>query len=141
MSRAILLADMNAFFASVHQALDPALRGKPVVIGGDPAKRHGIVLTSSYEAKAKGIKTGMTVYEAQKLCPEGIFLKPQHHLYIHFSDLILRIMRDLTPLVEPFSIDEAFLDVTCCKKLFGPPAYMALTLKKRISDTPGQINH
>jgi len=137
MSRAILLADMNAFFASVHQALDPALRGKPVVIGGDPAKRHGIVLTSSYEAKAKGIKTGMTVYEAQRLCPEGIFLQPQHHLYIHFSGLVLRIMRDLTPLVEPFSIDEAFLDVTGCKKLFGSPVDTALTLKKRIRSEVG----
>lgn len=132
MARAILLADMNAFFASVHQALDPELRGKPVIIGGDPAKRHGIVLTSSYEAKAKGIKTGMTVCEAQKICPEGIFLKPQHHLYIHFTGLILRIMRDLTPLVEPFSIDEAFLDVTGCGKLFGSPVAMALALKKRI---------
>ncbi|MEW6424552.1 MAG: DNA polymerase IV [Bacillota bacterium] len=132
MQRVILLADMNAFFASVHQALDPALKGKPVIVGGDPARRHGVVLTASYEAKARGVKTGMTVYEAEKLCPEGIFLKPQHHLYIHFSTRILRIMHDFTPLVEPFSIDEAFLDVTGCAKLLGPPREIARRLKERI---------
>ena len=132
MPRAILLADMNAFFASVHQTLNPALRGRPVIVGGDPAKRHGIVLTASYEAKAKGVKTGMTVYEAEKICPQAIFLKPQHHLYIHFFARILRIMRDFTPLVEPFSIDEAFLDVTGCKKLFGSPVEIAQKLKERI---------
>ncbi|MGB9802532.1 MAG: DNA polymerase IV, partial [Desulfofundulus sp.] len=93
----VLLADMNSFFASVHQALDPALRDKPVIVGGDPAKRHGVVLAASYEAKARGVKTGITVYEARKLCPEGIFLKPQYHLYVQFSTHILRIMRDFTP--------------------------------------------
>lgn len=137
MSRAILLADMNAFFASVHQALDPTLKGRPVIVGGDPAKRHGVVLTASYEAKAKGVKTGMTVYEAQRLCPEGIFLQPQHHLYIHFSTHILQIMRDFTPLVEPFSIDEAFLDVTGCQRLFGSPVEIARKLKKRIYEEVG----
>lgn len=137
MPRAILLADMNAFFASVHQALDPTLKGRPVIVGGDPARRHGVVLTASYEAKAKGVKTGMTVYEAQRLCPEGIFLQPQHHLYIHFSTRILQIMRDFTPLVEPFSIDEAFLDVTGCQRLFGSPVEIAQKLKKRIREEVG----
>jgi len=137
MKRIILLADMNAFFASVHQALDPALKGKPVIVGGDPEKRRGIVLTASYEAKAKGVKTGMTVFEAAKLCPEATFIKPQHHLYVHFSTRILRIMRDFTPLVEPFSIDEAFLDVTGCAKLFGSPVEIAQKLKKRIREEVG----
>lgn len=137
MQRAILLADMNAFFASVHQALDPALKGKPVIVGGDPEKRHGVVLAASYEAKAKGVKTGMTVYEAARLCPEATFIKPQHHLYVHFSTRILKIMRDFTPLVEPFSIDEAFLDVTGCAKLFGPPVEIAQKLKKRIREEVG----
>lgn len=137
MQRAILLADMNSFFASVHQALDPSLRGKPVIVGGDPERRHGVVLAASYEAKAKGVKTGMTVHEARHLCPEGIFLKPQHHLYVHFSTRILRIMRDFTPLVEPFSIDEAFLDVTGCRRLFGSPLDIALALKRRIREEVG----
>ena len=69
MNRAILLADMNSFFASVHQALDPELQGKPVIVAGDPEKRHGIVLTASYEAKRRGIKTGMVVWEAQPALP------------------------------------------------------------------------
>ncbi len=132
MERAILLADMNSFFASVHQALNPELRGKPVIVAGDPEKRHGIVLTASYEAKKKGIKTGMGVWEARHRCPEGIFIKPQYHLYVDFSSRILRIMNDFTPLVEPFSIDEAFLDVTGSQKLFGFPVDIARRLKERI---------
>ncbi|MQL51502.1 DNA polymerase IV [Desulfofundulus thermobenzoicus] len=132
MSRSILLADMNSFFASVHQALDPALRGKPVIVAGDPSRRHGVVLAASYEAKIKGVKTGLTVGEARVLCPEGVYIQPRHHLYVHFSSRILRIMRDFTPLVEPFSIDEAFMDVTGSVKLFGPPVDIARRLKERI---------
>ncbi|MDH7576382.1 MAG: DNA polymerase IV [Bacillota bacterium] len=132
MERVILLADMNSFFASVHQALDFNLRGKPVIISGDPKKRHGIVLSASYEAKRKGVKTGMTVWEARQLCPKGFFIKPQYHLYTRFSSQILRIMQDFTPLIEPFSIDEAFLDVTGCQKLFGSPVAIAQQLKKQI---------
>jgi len=135
--RDILLADMNAFFASVHQALQPELRGKPVIVGGDSAKRHGIVLAASYEAKSKGIKTGMTVHEARILCPQAVFINPQHHLYVHFSTRILRIMKDFTPLVEPFSIDEAFLDVTGCRSLFGSPVEIARKLKGRIRKETG----
>jgi len=132
MDRAILLADMNSFFASVHQALDPELRGKPVIVAGDPEKRHGIVLTASYEAKKRGIKTGMGVWEARQRCPEGIFIKPQYHLYVDFSSRVLKIMGDFTPLVEPFSIDEAFMDVTGSQKLFGSPVEIAKKLKERI---------
>ncbi|AEG13835.1 DNA polymerase IV [Desulfofundulus sp. TPOSR] len=137
MSRAILLVDMNAFFASVHQALDPGLRGKPVIVAGDPARRHGIVLAASYEARAKGVKTGLTVAEARLACPEGIFIKPQHDLYVRFSARILRILHDFTPLVEPFSIDEAFLDVTGCHKLLGSPVEIAHRLKARIRQEVG----
>lgn len=132
MERTILLADMNSFFASVHQALDPKLRGKPVIVAGDPEKRHGIVLTASYEAKKKGVKTGTVVWEARQRCPDGIFIKPQYHLYVDFSSRILQIMDDFTPLVEPFSIDEAFMDVTGSQKLFGSPVEIAKQLKKRI---------
>ncbi len=77
------------------------------------------------------------MYEAARLCPEAVFIKPQHHLYIQFSTRILRIMRSFTPLVEPFSIDEAFLDVTGCQKLFGSPVEMAQKLKKRIREEAG----
>jgi DNA polymerase-4 len=137
MERAILLADMNSFFASVHQALDPGLRGKPVAITGDPEQRHGIVLSASYEAKDSGVKTGMVLREARRLCPHCIFIKSQHQLYINFSNRIIGIMRDYTPLVEPFSIDEAFLDVTGSQKLFGPPIDIARQLKQRIRQDVG----
>lgn len=139
MPRVILLADMNSFYASVHQALDQTLRGKPVIVAGDPAQRHGIVLAASYEAKAYGIKTGLTVGEARRACPQGVFIKPQHHLYAHFSSRILNIMRDFTPLVEPFSIDEAFMDVTGCQGLFGAPVEIARQLKERIRGEVGVV--
>lgn len=102
--KTILLADMNSFFASVHQALNPELQNRPVIVGGNQEKRHGIVLAASYQAKVHGIKTGMLVSEARRACPEAIFILPQHHPYVHFSTRILRIMKDFTPLVEPFSI-------------------------------------
>lgn len=128
---------MNSFFASVHQALDPNLKGKPVIVAGDTEKRRGIVLAASYEAKQSGIKTGMGVWEARHLCPKGIFIRPQYHHYIAFSSHILRIMKEFTPLVEPFSIDEAFLDVTGSQKLFGTPLKIALQLKKKIREEVG----
>ncbi|MCL5057414.1 MAG: DNA polymerase IV [Actinobacteria bacterium] len=132
MERTILLADMNSFFASVHQALDPRLKNRAVIVGGDQEKRHGIVLAASYEAKDRGIKTGMPVWEARQACPEAIFVPPRHHFYVHFSSRILKIMGDFTPLVEPFSIDEAFMDITGCEGLFGSPVTTAQLLKDRI---------
>ena len=137
MEREILLADMNSFFASVHQAMDPKLQGKPVIVIGDPEQRRGIVLSASYEAKAKGIKTGMVLWEARQLCPHGCFIKSQYHHYVDFSSRFLRIMRDFTPLVEVFSIDEAFLDVTGSQKLFGSPVAIASQLKQRIRQEVG----
>ncbi len=132
MERTIMLADMNSFFASVHQALDPSLRNRPVIVGGSEERRHGIVLAASYEAKGRGVKTGMAVRDARRACPDGIFVPPRHHLYMHFSSRILRIMKDFTPLVEPFSIDEAFMDITGCHRLLGNPASAARLLKDRI---------
>ncbi len=133
----ILLVDMNAFFASVHQALNPALRGKPVVVCGDPEKRHGIILAASYEAKKHGIKTGMPKWEAKQLLPQGIYVKPDYGKYVDFSVQILSIMKDFSPLVEPFSIDEAFLDVTGCTNLFGDSLQIARQLKTRIRQEAG----
>ncbi|BAF59679.1 MAG: DNA polymerase IV [Pelotomaculum sp.] len=135
----ILLADMNSFYASVHQAMEPRLKGKPVIVGGDPARRHGIVLAASVEAKACGVKTGMTVREAAALCPQGIFLKPRHSHYINFSARIIRIMKDFSPLVEPFSIDEAFMDVSGCGLLFGSSLEIAVKLKARIKNEVGVL--
>jgi len=132
LARTILLIDMNSFFASVHQALDPALKGKPVVVCGDPEKRHGIVLAASYEAKKYGVKTGMGSWEARKLLPQAVYVKPNYPDYFVFSTRIVRILRDFSPLVEPFSIDEAFVDVTGCMKLFGSGELIARNIKTRI---------
>ncbi|MEG6615453.1 DNA polymerase IV [Peptococcaceae bacterium 1198_IL3148] len=136
--RVILLVDMNSFFASVHQALEPALRGKAVIVCGDPRKRHGIVLAASYEAKRPyGVKTGMTVNEARSLCPHGIFVSPQYQHYFSFSSRIVNILRDFSPLVEPFSIDESFVDISGSLGLLGQPIEIACNIKKRIKTEVG----
>jgi DNA polymerase-4 len=133
----MLLVDMNSFYASVHQALDPSLGGQKVVVCGDPEKRHGIVLAASYPAKKMGVKTGMPNWEAKSLCPDGIFMRPQYKHYISFSNRIIAIMRDFSPLVEPFSIDEAFIDLSGTEKLFGDSISVAKEIKRRIKDEVG----
>lgn len=132
--RRIIHVDMNAFFASCHQAKDPSLRGKPVLVAGDPQKRHGIILTASYEARKFGVKTAMPVWEAKKRCPHGIFVRPEHRLYLDYSRRVFQILCEYTPLVEPFSIDEAWLDVTGCGRLFGTAEEIGRMLQKRIND-------
>ena len=137
--RTILLADMNAFFASVTQVLEPALRGKPLLIAGDKEKRRGIILTASYEAKKKGVKTGMAIWEAKLYCPEAILRSPDYPAYIDFSGRFLAILRDFSPLVEPFSIDEAFVELTGTETLWGPPLDAARLIKKRIREEVGLL--
>ncbi|GAB6157033.1 DNA polymerase IV [Desulfotomaculum varum] len=138
MSRTILLCDMNSFYASVHQAMDAGLRGRPVIVAGDPANRTGIVLAASYEAKQPyGIKTGMLVTEARALCPHAVFVAPAHRHYVAFASRINNILRDFSDLVEPFSIDESFLDVTGCLKLFGSPQEIARQIQRRINQEVG----
>ncbi|MFZ5753848.1 MAG: DNA polymerase IV [Bacillota bacterium] len=133
MKPSILLCDMNSFFASCHQAIHPELKNKEVIVAGDPAKRTGIVLAASYPAKAKGIKTGMALWEAKRLCPNGYFFKPNYPLYIDFSTRILKIAREFTDLIECFSIDEFFADVTGVTHLFGQPKEIAIKIKERIN--------
>lgn len=128
--RTIMHIDMNAFFASVEQAVNPALRGKPIAVIG-PAKR-AVITTSSYEARAYGVKTGMAVWEAKRCCPELILVVGNNRRYTHTSAGIIAMMRDYTPLVETFSIDEAFMDVTGSLRLFGSAENIAFQLKSRI---------
>lgn len=104
--------DMNCFYASVEQALNPKLKGKPVAIGGDPKERRGVVVTCSYEARAQGVYTTMQVREALKVCPTLIMLKPQFERYRAASKAMFDILRSYTSLVEPVSIDEGYMDVT-----------------------------
>jgi len=137
MKRVILLADANSFFASCHIAEQPELENKEVIVAGDPKRRTGIVLAASYPAKAKGVKTGMPRWEAQNICPDAFFFTPDYSLYVEYSTRILKIMRDFTDLVEPFSIDEAFIDLTGVLHLFGSPRETAIKIKERIRNEVG----
>ncbi|MGZ4030644.1 MAG: Y-family DNA polymerase, partial [Tumebacillaceae bacterium] len=117
--RQILLVDMNSFYASVEQAHNPHLRGKPVVICGDPERRSGIVLAASREAKAFGVKTVDPVWMVKQKCPQAILVQPRMETYVEVSVRIMDIAKRFTPQVEVFSIDEMFLDVTGTEKLWG----------------------
>jgi DNA polymerase-4 len=122
----ILHADLDAFYASVEQLLDPALRGKPVAVGG------GVVLAASYEAKAFGIRSGMPGRRARELCPQLIFVGGHFKDYQRLGDAAIKVLNDFTPLVERISIDEAFADVAGCTHLFGPPAEIASAIRRRV---------
>ena len=128
--RIIMHIDMNAFFASVEQQANPALRGKPIAVIGS-AKRT-IITTASYEARAYGVKTGMTVWEARQKCPQIILVIGDNRKYTRTSSQIIKIFLGFTPLVEVFSIDEAFLDVTGSLRIFGSAKRIAHLIKARI---------
>ncbi|HHT71917.1 MAG TPA: DNA polymerase IV [Firmicutes bacterium] len=123
---------MNAFFAACHQAQEPALKGKPVLVSGDPSSRHGIVLTASYEARRFGVKTAMPTAQALRLCPQALIVAPNFRLYSFYSKQIMAILNSFTPLVEQYSIDEAWLDVSGCENLFGPADNIAREIKQKI---------
>jgi len=129
--RRIIHIDMDAFFAAVEQRDNPALRGKPVIIGGDPRYR-GVVSTCSYEARKYGVRSAMPLRQAKELCPNGIFIVGHMRKYEESSSRIMEILRDYTPLIEPISIDEAFLDVTQCQTLFGTAEKIAREIVDRI---------
>lgn len=130
MTRTILHIDMNAFFASVEQQADPALRGRPIAVTG--GGRRTVITTSSYEARARGVRTGMAVWEAKRCCPELIIVVGDNRKYTRTSREIMAMLHDYTPEVEVFSIDEAFMDVTHSLSLFGAPENIACELKSRI---------
>lgn len=134
-SRVILLADMESFYASVEVAGNPSLRGKPVVVCGDPERRHGVVLAATKEAKAFGIKTGMTAGECTKLCPNAVYVRPHMHKYIKTSLALTRIFEEFTDRISPYSIDEQFLEITGCEKLWGDPETTALRIIDKIWET------
>ncbi len=136
--KVIFLVDMNAFYASVHQAEDPSLRGKPIIVGGDAKSRKGIVLAKSYECLSVGpVKTAMTIQEALKLVPQAKVLRPDHALYQAYALRIREVMQQFTPLVEPNSIDEAYLDMSGTEKLFGTPYEAAKKIQQAIWDQVG----
>ncbi len=128
--RTVMHLDMNSFFASVEQSANPELKGKPVVITG--SQQRTVILTASYEARKFGIKTGMMLHEARKLCQDVIMVPADNRKYTHTSSLIMKMMSDYTPLIEVFSIDEAFMDVSHSLSLFTSAENIAYLLKARI---------
>jgi DNA polymerase-4 len=122
----ILHADLDAFYASVEQLLDPGLRGRPIAVGG------GVVLAASYEAKAFGVQAGMPGWRARRLCPGLAFVGGHFREYQRLGDAVIGVLGDFTPLVERISIDEAFLDVAGSVHLFGAPAEIAAEIRRRV---------
>lgn len=133
--RAIALVDMNAFFASIEQRDDPKLRGRPVAVTN--GMTGTCIITSSYEARAHGIKTGMRLKEGLRLCPRLIRRPARPERYAKISTAIMKALHDITPDVEVFSVDEAFLDLTRCQTLLGPPSVIGPLIKRRVFEASG----
>jgi len=136
MIRTIVHADLDAFYASVEQLDNPELRGKPVVVGG-PSEARGVVAAASYEARRFGVRSAMPMGRALRLCPEAVRLAPRFDRYGEVSHQVMSIFRSVTPLVEPLSLDEAFLDVTEQVGRYGGPEALAADLKARVRKETG----
>lgn len=134
--RRILHVDMDAFYAAIEQHDRPELRGKPVLVGGSPQIR-GVVSTASYEARPFGCHSAMPMAQAIRLCPQAVVIPPHMDRYLEISRQVFEILEQFTPLVEPLSIDEAFLDVTGSILLFGPAEQIAREVRQRILRTTG----
>ncbi len=137
--RAIIHLDLDAFFASVEQRDNPRYAGKPLIVGGVFQKngelsRRGVVCSASYQARKYGIHAGMPIWEARQKCPEAIFTPTRIRYYQISSRYFFQICNAFTPLVEPVSIDEAFLDVTGCEELFGTAEEIAAKIKNRVRE-------
>jgi DNA polymerase-4 len=127
----ILHADLDSFYASVEQRDDPTLRGRPVIVGG------GVVLAASYEAKAYGVRTAMGGSQARRLCPHAVVVPPRMSAYSRASDAVFEVFRDCSPIVEPLSVDEAFLDVSGLRRVSGTPVAIAQRLRADVRDRVG----
>jgi len=134
--RRILHVDLDAFFVSVEQVRHPELRGRPVIVGGDPDGR-GVVACASYEARAFGIHAAMPLRKAARLCPQAVFLRGGFSRYREASSRFMAILADFSPLVEPLGIDEAYLDLTGFEPIYGPAPQAAARIKKRVTDEIG----
>lgn len=132
--RVILHVDMNSFYASVEMAHNPMLKGKPLAVAGNVEERRGIIVTCSYEARKFGVKTTMPLWEAKKLCPSLVVMKPNFERYRTASSAIFDLLRSFTEQVEPVSIDEGYLDISDCAEM-GTPIEIAETIQNRILQT------
>src|SRR5207253_3704472 len=137
--RSILHVDMDAFYASIEQLDHPEYKGRPVIVGADPrnGKGRGVVAACSYEARKFGIRSALPSGRAWKLCPEGVYVRPRMKRYVEVSHQVMDVFRRYTDLVEPLSIDEAFLDITGSTALLGAPDKIAQSIKKEIRETTG----
>jgi len=132
----IMHIDLDAFFVSVEQVLNPKLRGKPVVVGGRPDRR-GVVAAASYEARAFGLHSGMPLATASRLCPQAIFIEGSFPKYRQASRKFMSILADFSPFLEPVSLDEAYLDATGFESIYGSTQQMAVKIKQQVSDELG----
>jgi DNA polymerase IV len=137
--RSILHVDMDAFYASIEQLDHPEYKGKPVIVGADPkgGKGRGVVAACSYEARKFGVHSALPISRAWKLCPEGVYVRPRMRRYVEVSHQLMEVFQRYTDLVEPLSIDEAFLDITGSIALLGPPEEIARSIKKEIRGATG----
>ena len=126
----IVHADMDAFYAAVEQLDNPALRGKPILVG--PKSTRGVVLTASYEARPFGVGSAMPVAEARRRCPEAIMVSPRFDRYQEISSQIMAVFADFSPRVEALSLDEAFMEMTGAEHFFGPPPSMGRKIKEAV---------
>jgi DNA polymerase-4 len=132
MARCILHIDLDAFFVSVERTFNPELKGKPVIVGGDPEHR-GVVSSASYEARPFGIHAGMPLLQARRLCPQAVLIRANFPRYRNASGRFMEILAGFSPDLEPLGLDEAYLDATGCEEPYGSSAGMALAIKQRIS--------
>ncbi len=134
--RSIIHVDLDAFFASVEELLDPSIAGLPIVVGGDPQQR-GVVASASYAARAFGVHSAMPMSEALRLCPHAVLRHGHYHEYSSYSRRVMSVLAAYTPLLEQVSIDEAFLDVSGTERLFGPAGELARRIQQRIQSELG----
>src|ERR671935_1836919 len=137
--RSILHVDMDAFYASIEQLDHPEYQNKPVIVGADPkgGTGRGVVAACSYEARKFGVRSALPISRAWKLCPEGVYVRPRMKRYVEVSHQVMEVFRRYTDLVEPLSIDEAFLDITGSTTLLGPPDKIARSIKQKIKEETG----
>ena len=131
MEHTIFHVDLDAFFVAVERVLDPSLIGKPVVVGG--SGNRGVVACASYEARKFGIHSAMTGAIARRLCPEAIFISGKHDVYGSYSKRFMAILRDHSPIVQPVSVDEAYIDMTGTQALFGRPLDAAERIRSMVN--------
>lgn len=134
--RIITHVDMDAFFASIEILKNPELKGKPVIVGGDPSKR-GVVSTCSYEARKFGVRSAMSLFEAKKRCPQGIFVEGSYSLYGEYSDQVMQILHSFSPITEVVGIDEAYMDITEAASEYESPFKLCQKLRQAVLDKTG----